>query len=165
MQSYGLPLISVNTNNLNTLTAATDVLETKAVAEYERERKRAHKGHDTKRKSVAVDHHHHTADKQSVKVPAWKRAGGGERQQRVVLSRLGRDAARDEDEEEASWADDLAMIAAEEEEEGKENRRSPQTPSVRLEDLVVRSAHGKSGRKHSRQCALHDVLVVAVSLC
>jgi len=148
MQSYGVPLISANTNN--TL-ITNDVFETKAIAEYERDRKRAHKGSDTKKK-IGIEHRRQNdTDNQSAKAPAWKRAGG-EGKERRVLSRLGRNA-RDDREEEDSWADELAAAAEEEELLGKENRRSSHTPLVRLEDLVVRTSV-KTSRKHSRHLAI-----------
>jgi hypothetical protein len=138
-----------------TVVASTDVLEIKAIAEYERDRKRAHKGHDAhiKRKGLFVvdsnvvsTNTKHTSSKS----PAWRRAGNEEKERRVLNgSKFGK-GFRDVDveaEEYEQWVEDR-----EEEDErlDKENRRSPsQSASVRLEELVVRSA-AKGSKKVSR---------------
>jgi len=142
MQSHGITFISATTR---TGPATEDVLETKAIAEYERDRKRAHKGHDTKRKAVvSVDH----GDAKHGKTPAWKRAGGGgEEKERRVLSRLGRDIREDKDDAD-QWFEE--PVGAEENEVlDKENRPSGQPALVCLEELVVRTA-ARGSKKHSR---------------
>jgi len=139
MQSYDVTLLSTATNTDLT----TDVLETKAIAEYERDRKRAHKGHDIRKKVTSVSHHYNNPN--HINLPAWKRVGSDEKE-RNVLSRLGRNTKEDMEDLE-QWTEDAEPVQAEEDAVlDKENRPSS---SVRLEDLVRPTA--KVSRKNSRQ--------------
>jgi len=135
---------TIKTNNSSAATSA-DILETKAIAEYERDRKRAHKGDDIRRK--VVNHTHTPTNKNSKTTPAWKKAGGEERERRVS-NKTGRDFFFLDDKEDVldQWLEE-PVGADEEDAFEKENRPHPN--SVRLEDLVVKPA-AKGGRKHSR---------------
>jgi len=145
MQSHGGVTI-FPANAQRTVLASTDVLEIKAIAEYERDRKRAHKGHDIKRKGLTVIDSNVSPNNKHGKAPAWKRAGSEEKERRVLNSSRFKKGFRDEQEEYEQWVEERED---EDERLNKENRQSPQSPSVRLEELVVRSA-AKSSKKLSR---------------
>lgn len=129
-------------HNNNNSAAAADILETKAITEYERDRKRAHKGDDVKRKVV----HTHTPNKNS-RTPAWKRHAGSEEKERRVSSKLGREFLDDTSEDVDQWLEE--PVGADQEDTATEKENRPHVNSVRLEDLVVKTA-GKGGKKNSR---------------
>ncbi|KIO34627.1 hypothetical protein M407DRAFT_240477 [Tulasnella calospora MUT 4182] len=106
-------------------TLAMDALDAKARIEYERERQKAHKSHDVRRKhsglSIKSNHSATTAHKR----PGAALAHGNRRNPKIT---------RDEMEDY-----DYAMTDADEDRFGnKENSRPPSRPvSVSLEDLVI----------------------------
>ncbi|KAG9011087.1 hypothetical protein FRB94_009230 [Tulasnella sp. JGI-2019a] len=153
MQSHGgVTFFSANAQRI--VMASTDVLETKAIAEYERDRKRALKGHDThtKRKGplVVVDSNVVMTNNKHTKSPAWKRAGAEEKERRMFNGSrfVKRDLrAEREEEDDEQWVEEAEEV---ERSLDKENRPSVQSISVRLEELVVRAAAAKGSKKISR---------------
>jgi len=144
MQSHGVTFLSANSTP-----TPTDVLETKAITEFERDRKRAFKGHDIRKKVTGITgHHHHVTNgiNASTKLPARRRGGGGEEKERRVLGRLGWDLREEADQQ---WIEEWVADDEEDMVIGKENRPSPAQSAlvVRLEDLVVKSPAAKGGKK------------------
>jgi len=146
MQSEGSTFFSTNDTTIYT---SGDVLETKAIAEYERDRKRAHKGHDNKKKVIA----HRSAVESERRAPGWKRPVGDDRERRI-LSRIGRNLRLDREETDL-WNEDRESITAEEVVD-KENRPSAQSLVLGLEELALRSQPIKGGRNHTRSSTAHS---------
>jgi len=146
MQSFG-SMTFLPAGNITISNDTTDVLDVKAIAEFERDRKRAHKGHHDHKKRVAgiKGHHHNISNNHHDnynRLPAWKRGGAGDLRERRAFSNLTWDA-RDEDQ----WVEEWIRGDEEDFDFDKENKPSRSALMVGLEDLIIRSPILKGGKK------------------
>jgi len=147
MQSLGSPTF-ISSNNAPVINDTTDVLEIKAIAEYERDRKRAHKGQNHKKVTGVKGHHHHISNNyhnHHNKLPTWKRTGAADERERRALNQFGWDVREGEDQ----WVEERIGGDAEDFDFDKENKPSSPLAAVLvgLEELVIRPAAAKAGKK------------------
>lgn len=133
---------------MNTVTNdTTDVLDVKAIAEFERDRKRAYKGHDHKKRTAEIKSHHHNIPNNHHdnynRLPAWKRGGAGDLRERRAFRNLAWDVREEEDQ----WVEEWIGGNEEDFDFDKENKPSRSASMVALEDLIIRSPILKGGKK------------------